>query len=269
MKVGVMKKLNLLILAGVNSCVHSADTPKEERIFRGVQNGKKCAFTMAEVLITLGIIGIVAAMTLPVVIGNSKKVETSSRLKKFNSIMRQAIMMSELNNGEMTEWVRDGWEQRDEEGNIDYDANGQITKKFFTSYLAPYFKYTNIIDGKNAEVDEDGNIISDPTKTSVYLVDGSKITFHNGNCLDIKFDINGDTKPNISGRDEYTFLICTDSSQRLRFCGDENKAFCTYGGETITTRDMAWQKCKDAPHYCSRLLEMDNWEFKDDYPYKL
>ena len=37
----------------------------------------KKAFTLAEVLITLGIIGIVAAMTIPVMISNSKKEATA------------------------------------------------------------------------------------------------------------------------------------------------------------------------------------------------
>lgn len=49
------------------------------------------AFTMAEVLITLGIIGIVAAMTLPSLIGNYQKKQTAIQLKKFYSIMQQAI----------------------------------------------------------------------------------------------------------------------------------------------------------------------------------
>lgn len=42
----------------------------------------KKAFTMAEVLITLGIIGIVAAMTLPALIKNHQRKETEARLKK-------------------------------------------------------------------------------------------------------------------------------------------------------------------------------------------
>lgn len=36
-------------------------------------NTKKSAFTMAEVLITLGILGIVIAMTLPLIISNYQK----------------------------------------------------------------------------------------------------------------------------------------------------------------------------------------------------
>ena len=40
------------------------------------------AFTLAEVLITLGIIGIVAAMTLPILIGKYQKMQTATQLKK-------------------------------------------------------------------------------------------------------------------------------------------------------------------------------------------
>ena len=62
------------------------------------------SITMAEVLITLGIIGIVAAMTLPDLIQKYQKQETSARLKKFYTTMNQAIMMSEIDNGDMRYW---------------------------------------------------------------------------------------------------------------------------------------------------------------------
>ena len=39
-------------------------------------------FTLAEVLITLGIIGIVAAMTIPTLIANTRSSQYRSRLKK-------------------------------------------------------------------------------------------------------------------------------------------------------------------------------------------
>ena len=44
-------------------------------------NSRKIAFTLAEVLITLGIIGIVEAMTMPVLIQKTKEIETISKLK--------------------------------------------------------------------------------------------------------------------------------------------------------------------------------------------
>lgn len=42
----------------------------------------KQAFTLAEVLITLGIIGVVASMTLPALIQTNKNAEVESKLKK-------------------------------------------------------------------------------------------------------------------------------------------------------------------------------------------
>ena len=57
-------------------------------------NRTKFGFTLAEVLITLGIIGVVAALTLPSLITSYKRQEASARLKKFNSMMGQALMLS-------------------------------------------------------------------------------------------------------------------------------------------------------------------------------
>lgn len=48
-----------------------------------VYHNYKKAFTLAEVLITLGIIGVVAALTMPTVIQNYKK-KTSSNSVKSN-----------------------------------------------------------------------------------------------------------------------------------------------------------------------------------------
>lgn len=44
---------------------------------------KQKAFTLAEVLITLGIIGVVAALTMPSLIGNYKKKKQSQELKEL------------------------------------------------------------------------------------------------------------------------------------------------------------------------------------------
>ena len=49
---------------------------------------KKRSFTLAETLITLAIIGIVAALTIPSVMQNYKKHVYSARIKKFVGIIR-------------------------------------------------------------------------------------------------------------------------------------------------------------------------------------
>ena len=45
------------------------------------------AFTLAEVLITLGIIGVVAAMTLPAVVNKYRKVVFVNRIKTTNAVL--------------------------------------------------------------------------------------------------------------------------------------------------------------------------------------
>lgn len=47
------------------------------------------AFTLAEVLITLGIIGVVAALTIPVLTQNYKKRVVETRLQKFYSTINK------------------------------------------------------------------------------------------------------------------------------------------------------------------------------------
>ena len=63
--------------------------------FRRSRGCYNYAFTLAEVLITLGIIGIVAAMTLPALIQKNNNQVVEARLKKFYSVMNQAIIQAE------------------------------------------------------------------------------------------------------------------------------------------------------------------------------
>lgn len=57
---------------------------------------KFSGFTLAEVLITLGIIGVVATLTIPIIMNNSEKQTTISKVKEVYSILSQAT--TEVNN---------------------------------------------------------------------------------------------------------------------------------------------------------------------------
>ncbi len=58
----------------------------------------KKGFTLAEVLITLGVIGIVAALTIPSLISNHNKSVTAARLSKAYNTVSNAIRLSENDN---------------------------------------------------------------------------------------------------------------------------------------------------------------------------
>lgn len=55
---------------------------------------RHAGFTLAEVLITLGIIGVVAAMTIPTLMSNTGKSEFKTAYKKIISAVNQAVTMS-------------------------------------------------------------------------------------------------------------------------------------------------------------------------------
>lgn len=61
-------------------------------------------FTLAEVLITLGIIGVVAAMTLPVLIQNYRKTVIVNSLKKNYSLINTASQKSRQAHGDIPSW---------------------------------------------------------------------------------------------------------------------------------------------------------------------
>lgn len=60
----------------------------------------KIGFTLAEVLITLGIIGVVAALTLPAAINNTQNRQLEAGLKKAYSTINQALLLYENENGQ-------------------------------------------------------------------------------------------------------------------------------------------------------------------------
>lgn len=185
-------------------------------------------------LITLGIIGVVAALTLPNLIASYKKQEAGARLKKFNSIMAQALILSVNDNGDVNEW--------------DMSLSPEI---FAQKYFGPYLKTLSI--EKNG------------SKAIIYFPDGTTVSMGKARCMDCHFDINGNKRPNEIGRDQFIFLACDKTISE--WCS--NQGWCTYRGNNQPTRDKALEACKKTPHYCSSLLEIDNWEFKKDYPYRL
>ena len=56
--------------------------------------GSKNAFTLAEVLITLGIIGVVAAMTMPTLLNSTQGAQYRTAFKKGLSVLSQAVVLT-------------------------------------------------------------------------------------------------------------------------------------------------------------------------------
>lgn len=96
---------------------------------------KLFGFTLAEVLITLGIIGVVATMTIPILMTNYQKHQTETQLVKFYSMMNQTLRMSVADNGDPDGWIV-------AKKNYTYDE----TVEFLNTYLYPYMKHLGYRD---------------------------------------------------------------------------------------------------------------------------
>ncbi len=93
---------------------------------------RRAAFTLAEVLITLGIIGVVAALTIPSLITKYQKWATVNKLKATYTILCNAFEMAKNDYGlNINQWeLPDGV---DEKSSSDF---------FAEKYLIPYLKIT-------------------------------------------------------------------------------------------------------------------------------
>ncbi len=223
-----------------------------------VQEKRQKGFTLAEVLITLGIIGIVAAMTLPSIVGNYKKKEIITRIKKFDSMMSQAVLLSEAQNGDAKYWEKVNTIIKDDDGNDVYDNNAgpEATYNFITKYIAPYIKYYRIeksVIQPNAPGEK---------MLAIYFSDGSIAYAKNGACIDFRLDVNGLKNPNKDGSDIFVFALCPWNPSF--YFGNANRKWGTLCDKSRNDREALIRSKTCA----SRILELDNWEFRDDYPWK-
>lgn len=219
----------------------------------------KKGFTLAEVLITLGIIGIVAAMTMPSLIQNYKKKEYSTRLKRFYSTMSQAVKLSEIDNDTVLNW--------NYTANLDKESS-EPTNIFLKKYILPYIKQYELSDNETLEMGP----LAEYKLIGIKFSDGSIAYFKNGICLDIYYDVNGKKGPNKMGTDIYTFALAMSGDYiYLRNAG---KTFIAWGSYTNTKEkyenyEFQYNACKTDTWACARALQMNNWEYQKDYPYKL
>lgn len=89
-------------------CVKTKTIPAFTRMTTSNQApGRFCGFTLAEVLITLGIIGVVAAMTMPTLINSTNGAQYKTAFKKALSVMSQAVSMNvALNDYDLSDTIR-------------------------------------------------------------------------------------------------------------------------------------------------------------------
>src|SRR5574344_1509496 len=207
---------------------------------------KRTAFTLAEVLIVLGIIGIVASMTIPTLMNKVAKQEYIAGLKKFYSTQMNGY--AQLLADEGVQKLEDTSVFQSMTSNC-YIPSANVTycnnlKKYFRfsvvtapSYQTYYLKGTKDDDytGKKVLAFADGSVMivggfyksaskANETESAQIAADGGHMYSEQGY---IWIDINGFKKPNTFGRDIFRFQLSGDG--KLYPYGGKDYSLYGYG----------------------------------------
>ena len=219
---------------------------------------KKIAFTLAETLITLGIIGIVAAMTIPTLISNHQKKVTVTKIEKAISYLNQAYKLSYDDVGEPT--LEESFEMN--------------SKDYFNKYWAPYLKilqYCDTYSGcnyksntpyKTINNNDIGTMIIHPNGATFLTFDGYMFNIRSNYANQLSrliiLDINGSQGPNKFGKDVF-FL------SRVEEDGGGIRCYCYEKTDTDISEECS---NKGEGYCCAEKIRRAGWKIENSYPWK-
>jgi len=232
---------------------------------------------LAEVLITLAIIGVIAAITIPSIVANHQKKTLETQFAKAYRTLQQATSLAIAEHGSMDTW---DWS--------DADTN-EKKEEFVKKYLVPYMNVVKFCPSEKPQAgmcfpDEPilnlngtnhGNLGAKTHKqVQMVLADGANITLQiypncfaqQSFCMSLCMDSNGFKKPNVYGYDYHCYRYFPQTGEiaprNLHIDGtydEQTGRFEKRDYETIS------QKCKDEKdgYYCAAKIIMDG--FKIDF----
>ncbi|MBE7707006.1 MAG: type II secretion system protein [Cyanobacteria bacterium SIG30] len=218
------------------------------------------AFTLAEVLITLAIIGVVAALTIPSVVANYEKTQIETKLKKAFNVISNSSLMAIKDYGPITTWNL---------GEVDVQKSAQ---NFVDTYMIPYLKVAKNCKGStsddcsygvfylNGDKPSDEYNLTNENAARFILADGSIISVQVfGVYASVMVDINGHKKPNVFGKDvflmRYQLVHNGVSTGNIRFPGSKDNS-------TSVKSSGNYHYCnKNADGKgCGRLILQNGWK---------
>ena len=182
----------------------------------------KRAFTLAEVLITMGILGVIAAVSMPALMSNVDKNTWSNGLKVNVSNLNNAF--KEMMSNEDTDDLRDTtlWSNNVPVAGIT-SKNDAITTE-----LRKYFRIEKVENNWPKGAHTLSGSAFDEASVRYYLANSStlNIKFMNDNrftdcaatqmfchpVAEIIVDVNGDKRPNVMGKDMFSLFLAEDGA---------------------------------------------------------
>lgn len=257
----------------------------------------KHAFTMAEVLITLGIVGVIAAITIPNVVQNYKKKDVAIKLQKNYNELNQVIERAKADHGDPESW--NYWEP----SNLDKWVETYIVPYVRTSYsgtndIMKFCTYNMSCDDfkpcGNCSTTGGYWVVKSAGSSAVAWRFNNYGQYPNGvwynsirvNVYMKKTKIYGKPpyttfRPVMLGREIFSFeLPYTDYNQGIGCGGKQNKfkfmpfSYCSSESALLGTMWGGCNKSASGGGYrgpgeaCGALIMKNNWKVPDNYPIK-
>ena len=202
---------------------------------------KNKAFTLAETLVVMGIIGVVAALTIPNLSSSTANKENVARVQKAYSTINEAFERVQAEYGNIQRWP-----------NRDFGWNGNNDTDFFANRMSEYLKVskncarnanqgcmassvkflngTSTTSGYSAVTDADTSaykmILADGTGLAIQVVSGS---------IFMNVDIDGPRKGSGTiGKDGFRFVYDASSTKKVIPANTSNLTSSFATGEGLT-----------------------------------
>lgn len=220
---------------------------------------------MAEVLITLGIIGVVAALTMPVLMANYRKNVALNKLKKAYTEISQAFKMAELEHGPCEYW--------------DYGTafDGDSAVNFMNTYLVPYMNVVKNCGKGTGCWNGDAYSLSGVKNTSygdsstknakIVVNSGYSIGITSGgHYVNVQISLNGPSgaQKAVMGKDLFFASLGQAKPCRFGVGTDMFEEQDFFNGAYACAKNAG----SGAGMNCLGLIIHDGWKIRKDYPAK-
>ncbi len=194
---------------------------------------KKYGFTLAEILITFVVIGVVAVMAIPLFIEAKQDKETTAKLSLAQTILANATEIAAVNQGKITKNELANYSSQ-EIFDIFYKKNIKTANSCSEDNSETCWTQTKDFFQKNIAPDGNKYGIAGTVHTGFTMQDGMNVTLTKVKELDERFgietkdeysvvfmvDTNGNKEPNAIGQDVFAFVL--DSQGKIIPAGSHN-----------------------------------------------
>lgn len=230
------------------------------------------AFTLAEVLITLGIIGVVAALTIPTLVSKYQKLVIENKLKVAYSTISNALQIVNYQN----DFAFAPNELSNNTGSIngwDFSVSELVFNEYFRPNIKVIKEYSEIDRFEVCNINRE-NCYKNPSYKCYILPNNTGLCFainYQTGKIAIQIVVSPQKEKLIAGKDVFGFLVDRNITQNNYNMNIAKNSICNNTEEYIKNaciNSNVFTDDSDREFWCTCLIFNNGWQIPKDYPIK-